>query len=451
MLPRRALLLSAALATACWLQASPAGAMNLLQAYQIALQQDATTRAARAAAQAGNERVDQAQAQFYPQLSLSASYQRNDLSLSQETAQGRTTGASDRYPSHNSTLSLRQPLYRKALAVGLEQARSQRDQVDAALERETQNLSARVAEAYMQILLARDQLALIQAQKLATTTQLDAARKSLAAGSGTRTDIDEAQARLDMALAQELEAQQQQGYTQRRLEVLVNTPVDIAALWPVDAGRLSTWEPEARSLPDWLARAEDRSPELRQLKARIETARLEVDKARSGHLPTLDAVAQWSRSASESVTTPSSRYTNRTIGLQLNVPLYAGGYVSATVRQALAEQEQAQEQLEAGRRDLALRIHTEFRNVSEGLLRIRALEQATRSAAQVAMSSRKSFLGGARTLVDVLNADQQEAQAQRDLARARYAYLISCIRLQALAGEEREAGIAAVNTVLASP
>ena len=448
---RRAFPPPAALAAACWLLAAPVGAMDLLQAYQAALQQDATTRAARAAVQAGDERVEQAQAQLYPQLSLSASYLRNDLSLSQETAQGRTGGAGDRYPSHNTSLALRQPLYRKALAVGLEQARRQRDQVDAALEKETQNLSLRVADAYLSILLARDQLALIQAQKLAAATQLDAARKSFAAGSGTRTDIDEAQARLDMTLAQELEAQQQQGYTQRRLEVLVNAPVDAAALRSVDAARFDTWEPEARSLPDWLALAENRSPELRQLQARLDTARLEVDKARSGHLPTLDAVAQWSRSASENVTTPSTRYTNRSIGLQLNVPLYAGGYISAAVRQALAEQEQAQELLEAGRRDLALRIHTEFRNTSEGRLRIRALEQAVRSAAQAAASSRKSFDGGARTLVDVLNASQQEAQAQRDLARARYAYLIACIRLQALAGDEREAGIAAVNTVLASP
>ena len=144
-------------------------------------------------------------------------------------------------------------------------------------------------------------------------------------------------------------------------------------------------------------------------------------------------------------------YTNRYIGVQLSVPLYAGGYVNASVRAALAQQEQANELLEAGRRDLELRIHSEFRNVSEGRMRIRALEQAARSANQLAHSSRKSFEGGARTLVDVLNADQQAARAMRDLARARYLYLLSCIRLQSLAGEEQDAGITAVNALLTPP
>ncbi|HCL86674.1 MAG TPA: channel protein TolC [Comamonadaceae bacterium] len=436
-----------AIAALGWLLALPAGAMDLLGAYQTALQQDAATRAARAAALAGQERVEQARAQLYPSLSLSAGYLRNDLSRSQGSGPQRSS-SNESYPSHNATLTARQPLYRKALSVGLEQARRQREEADAALERETQDLGVRVAEAYMQILLAGDQLALIEAQKRATATQLDAAGKLLAAGSGTRTDIDEAQARLDMALARELEARQQQDYAVRQLALLVNAPVDAAALRPLDAARLGAWQPAQRDLQQWLALAEDRSPELRQLRARLDAARLEVEKARSGHLPTLDAVAQWSRSASENVTTPSTRYTNRSIGVQLNVPLYAGGYVSATVRQALAEEERARELLEAARRDLALRIHTELRNVSEGPMRLHALEQAARSAAQLALSNRKSFEGGARTMVDVLNAEQQKAQALLDLARARYVYLVSSVRLPSLAGAPAEAEIAAINGLL---
>jgi outer membrane protein TolC len=136
------------------------------------------------------------------------------------------------------------------------------------------------------------------------------------------------------------------------------------------------------------------------------------------------------------------------MGVQLSVPLYAGGYVSATVREAVARQTQAEELLEAVRRDLALRVTTEYRSVTEGRLRVRALEQAEHSADQLAQSSRKSMQAGVRTLVDVFNADQKKAQTQRDLARARYEMLVAYVRLQALAGGDEGVGIAAVNGLL---
>ncbi|MCZ8220943.1 MAG: TolC family outer membrane protein [Acidovorax sp.] len=427
---------------------APAYAMDLHEAYQAALLQDATTRAARAAVQASDERINQAKAQRYPNVSLSAGYQRNNLDRTQPNFLGQEVTVNDRYPSKNTTLTLRQPLYRKSIAVTVEQTLAQRDDMEAGLQKETQNLAVRVVEAYTQILFARDQVAFIEAQKAATSTQLDAARKQFAGGSGTRTDIDEAQARLDMTLALELEARQQQGFAQRQLALLINAPVDLAALRPLADDRLAAWSPSSAGVEDWLAQAETRSPELRQLRARLETARLEVEKARAGHLPTLDAVAQWSRSGSENVTSPATRYLNRTMGVQLSVPLYAGGYVNATVREAVARQTQAEELLEAARRDLALRISTEYRSVTEGRLRVRALEQAERSADQLAQSSRKSMRAGVRTLVDVFNADQKKAQTQRDLARARYEMLVAYVRLQALAGGDEGGGIAAVNGLL---
>lgn len=440
---------SASMVLACaTLMAMPTCAMDLHEAYQAALLQDATTRAARAAVQASDERINQAKAQRYPNVSLSAGYQRNNLDRTQPNFLGQEVTVNDRYPSKNTTLTLRQPLYRKSIAVTVEQTLAQRDDVEAGLQKETQNLAVRVAEAYTQILFARDQLAFIEAQKAATSTQLDAARKQFVGGSGTRTDIDEAQARLDMALALELEARQQQGFAQRQLALLINAPVDLAALRPLANDRLAAWSPPSAAVEDWLAQAETRSPELRQLRARLETARLEVEKARTGHLPTLDAVAQWSRSGSENVTSPATRYLNRTMGVQLSVPLYAGGYVNATVREAMARQTQAEELLEAARRDLALRITTEYRSVTEGRLRVRALEQAERSADQLAQSSRKSMQAGVRTLVDVFNADQKKAQTQRDLARARYEMLVAFVRLQALAGGDEGVGIAAVNGLL---
>lgn len=433
------------LAAAAALLAGSAWSMDLLQAYQAALQEDATLRAARATADAARERLPQTRAQLLPNIAFSAGRNRNDLSRTFENQRPREE---EPYYSFNQTLQLRQPLFRMPLWAGLEQAGHIVQDADATLERELKNLGVRVTGAYLEVLLAQDQLELVLSQQAFVQTQLDAARKAFAAGSGTRTDIDEAQARLDLNRAEELEARQQLDYTRRQLEVLTRHPV--GELARLDAAKLALQPPEPQGLDSWLALAEAGSPELQALKARLEAARSEVAKAQGGHYPTLDAVVQLTRSASENVTTPESRYTNRAVGVQLNVPLYAGGYASSVVRQALAEQVQAQERLEATRRDLGLRLQREYRGVTEGVLKVRALEQAVKSAEQLVLSSRRSYQAGSRTLVDILDAEQRLQSARRDLAQARYVYLISRVRLQALAGGDMESGLAELNRSLSA-
>jgi outer membrane protein/protease secretion system outer membrane protein len=300
----------------------------------------------------------------------------------------------------------------------------------------------------MEALLAQDALELTLKQKAFTTTQLDAARKSLAAGFGTRTDIDEAQARLDMNLADELSARQHVEFTRRQLEILIDQPVD--ALLKVDAKRLPLLPPEPADVAEWIRMAEEHSPEVHALQARVDAARAEIAKARGGHYPTVDAVAQISKSGSENVTSPRSSYTNHMIGVQVNIPLFAGGYVNSTVRQAVAEQVRAQENLEATRRDLAVRVHREHRGVTEGVLKVRALEQAVRSAQQLVTSSKRSFEAGSRSMVDVLDAEQRLQGTLHDLAEARYLYLVSRVRLKALVGMDREQSIGEVNGWLGS-
>ena len=225
--------------------------------------------------------------------------------------------------------------------------------------------------------------------------------------------------------------------------MMIGRPVD--NLSTVDPSKLELTNPSPDSVDTWVERAEAHSPEIQSLRAQLEAARLEVEKARSGHYPTLDAIAQWSRSESENVTSVNTSYKNRSIGLQFNLPLYSGGYVSSTVRQALAEQERATQALEAMRRDIDIRVHKEFRGVTEGVLKVKALEQAVRSTEQVAISNRRSFEAGSRTLMDTLNAEQQRVSAQRDLAQARLFYLISRVRLHALTGGAKEEAISQIN------
>lgn len=427
--------------------AGPLQAMDLRQAYEAAYSNDASIRASRSLSEANRERLPQALSQRLPNVSFSASRNYNDLTSKSQDMFGRPLTLRNHYYSDNQSLTVRQPIYRPYVSASVEQARAQVEDADATLERDEQSLVVRVGEAYFDALLARSQLELVAAQKTSYTVQLDAAGKALLAGTGTRTDVDEAQARVDMTRAQELEVLQNLDFTRRRLEVLTGLPEQELA--DLDVGRFVPQQPVPGQVHAWIEQAEQASPELRALRAQVEAARLEIDKAQAGHKPTLDAVAQWARSNSDSVTSVNSRYDQRMIGLQLSVPLYAGGYVSSTVRQAVAAHERAREVLEATRLDLGVRVHKEFRAVTEGVLRIAALQQAVRSAEQAELSNRKSREAGVRTTLDVLNAVQQKTLALRDLAQARYLYVLSRMRLQALAGHDRAASIAQANAWLA--
>lgn len=425
---------------------APAWSLDLLEAYKAALQEDASIRGTRAATDARRERVPQARSQLLPNIAASVSRNRNSLERTTPDFLGDLTTTNLRYSSSNEALTLRQPIYRPFQVAEYRQAQAQVDDANAVLERELQNVAVRVSTAYFEAVLTSEQLALVLAQKAAYTTQLSAARKRLTAGVGTRTDIDEAQAALDLNVAQELEARQNMDYTRRQLQTLINRPVSSLAV--LDPQKIQLAEPEPNRVDDWIARAEEGSPEIQALKSQLEAARYEVIKVKAGHLPTLDLIAQWSRNSSDTANTVNSKSSNKLIGLQLNVPIFAGGYVSSQVRQALAEQEKVGEALEGLRRDLGVRLHREFRGVTEGVLRVKALEQAVRSTEQVVLSNRLSYEAGSRTLVDTLNAEQQKSSAQRDLAQARFTYLISRVRLQALAGGSKSEVIEQINSWL---
>ena len=425
---------------------SSASALDLLQAYNAAQTQDATLLAARAAAQAGRERIPQARSQLMPNVAINISANQNQLSSTSTNFLGQEQTSEASYPSGNQALVIRQPLYRPQLTAQLRQARAQVQDVEALLAQEEQSLVVRVSGAYFDALSAYEQLDIVMAQLTTYTTQLDAARKIFAAGSGTRTDVDEALARLDQTSAMEIEARQNVTFTLQQLQTMVKQPVDKLAR--LDAQRFDQMDSKTDSLQSWVDRAEGASPQLQSLRAQVEVARQEIDKARAGHHPTLDAVAQWSRSESESVTSIRSTFTNATIGVQLSIPIFSGGSVNSAIRQALAGQERAEQAVEAAKRDLGVRVFKEYRGVTDSVAKIKALEQAVRSADQLVLSSSKSFQAGSRTLVDVSNAQQQRLVVLRELAQTRFVQLASKLRLQALAGAADLGAVSAVNSLL---
>ena len=438
-LPLRHTVLGLALLAVC----SAAPAMNLLQAYQAALDQDANVRAGRAALASGLERLPQARAQLLPVVSASMGRNHNQLATTSTNLLGNNSVSQDSYYSFNNALSLRQPLFNLPRYFQFKQAEHLVQESVANYDREVQNLVVRVGGAYMEALLAAESLKLVQAQKRQYTAMVDAARKALAAGTGTRTDIDDAQSRLDMAQANELEARQNEEYTRRQLELMVNQP--ITQLQGLGARGVSALADVRGGLPQWVALAHANSPEIKALTARLEAADKDIARVQSAHAPTLDAVAQWSDSGNENVTRLNSRFENKAIGFQLSVPLYQGGAVNSQIRQAVAEKTRVAESLESLRRDLNLRVHKEYRGVTEGLLRITALEQALRSATQLLDSTVKSQKAGVRTTLDVLNAEQQLVTVNRDLIQARYVYLMSRLRLSTLAGVDAVTTVSEIN------
>lgn len=418
---------------------APLLALDLLESYEAALEQDADYLAARAAADGGRETLPMARAQLLPTLSFNASRFKNDLTAETQNALGKTATTESQYPSKNLSLSLRQPLYRPAQYAGYLQAEARVEGVEAVLAKAGQDLAVRVSGAYLNVLLAQETVLQIEAQGWAIEAQLAAAKRALEAGHGTRTDIDDAQARLDLNRARQLGARQQISQVRHELEILIGRPAENLRALGKRVPSPDSLQP-AR-LDEWIERAELASPELRDMRARVDAARTGVDIARAGHKPTLDLVIQKSISESDNVTNPNARYDNNQIGVQLAIPLFAGGYVSAQVRQALAAFEEAEQRLQAAQRKLATQVRKEFQGVHEGMAKILALEMAERSADQSLISNEKGFLAGTRSRVDILNANEVRASTRLELAKERLTYLASRIRLLGLSGDLNRSAI----------
>lgn len=439
-------LLPALLGLAC--AASPAWALDLMQSYRLARAEDAHFQAARADAAVSREALPQARSQLLPNLSGTISRSKNatDRELTQT---GLTQTDTFNYFSGSAALSLRQPLFRPANMAAYRQAQSDVEAAEATLENSGQDLMVRLATYYFEALMAEDQLTLLQAQKEAYGAQVAAAKLALKTGDGTRTDIDDAQARLDMALATEVELQENVEYTRHQLQTVINRPV--AGLAPLQPQRLPLQPPLPATAETWIKRAEDTNPELRALRASIESARQELDKAYAGHLPTVDLVAQRSISSNENNLSLNTHYATTLVGVQATIPLFAGGYNNAQERKAAAALEKLEQQYEARRRDVGLQVRKEFKGVSEGAAKVKALETAERSADQAVFSNQKGFQAGMRTRVDILNAQQQRMTVKRDLAQARYQYILSRVRLLSLVNAMTEDELGVMNAWLGAP
>ena len=414
-------------------------AANLMDIYRDALANDAALASARAAYQAGQEKMPQGRALLLPTLDLGASTIWN-----KEEIQARGTGVTTdyNYNSNGAKLTLMQPIYRRQNWAIYEQGKLQSAVAEIQYAAAQQGQILNVAQAYFDALLAQDNVALAGTQKKAIQEQLDQAKMSFEVGTATITDTHEAQARFDLANASEIAALNELEIRQRALEKIIGKlPGPLATL----ATELSLQAPEPNDISKWVEAAEQDNLLVQAKRIGAEIANQEVERNRGGHHPTLDLVATYGDSGLSGGRFGAYDTKAATIGLQLGLPLYQGGATSSRVREAVANQEKARQDLTLEVRQSALSTREAYLGVTSGAAQVRALEQALVSSQSSLDSTRLGLEVGVRTNVDVLNAQQQLFSAKRDLYKARYTYLVSRLKLKSAAGTLAEDDLQQVN------
>jgi outer membrane protein len=434
-----------ALLLATALFACDAGAITLFQVYQEALANDPVFAAARAQQQAGQERLPQGRAALLPAVGVNGSWtrQETDATLS---GQPRDIGVGANINTY--TVSLAQPLFRWANWEQYQQGKLAVAVSEAQFEQARQDLIVRVSQAYFDVLTAQDALATVQAQKMAITEQLAAAKRNFEVGTATITDSQEAQSRYDLAVAQEFAAISDLDIKRAALQQIIGRPAgDLAGLRP----GLLLPRPEPDRIDPWVDSAERRNYGVVAQQLSLEIARREVSRSRAGHYPTLDLVASKTHTNqngnSISFTTPYVANTSN-VGVQWNMPLFSGFAVSSRVKEAVALEDRSRSDLENARRTAAQGARQAYLGFNSGLAQVKALEAAEVSSQSALDSNRLGYQVGVRINIDVLNAQQQLYATRRDLARARYDTLVNSLRLKSAAGVLQEKDLAQINTLL---
>jgi outer membrane protein len=426
--------------------AGQAWSADLVQILRDAFANDAQYASARATRDAGLEALPQGLAGLLPTISASAFTQMNNLDIS---FRGALPDSSRDGNSNAITFSLTQPLFNWNNIMVYREAGFKAAQAEAQFSQATQDLIVRVSQGYFDVLASQDSLAFIQAQKTAISEQLEQAKRNFEVGTATITDTHEAQARYDLATSQEIAAQSDLEIKKRALQQIIGKYPD--RLVPIKPS-VEVNPPKPATMEEWASAAESRSFLVRAQEAAVEVAVREIERIRAGHLPTLNlvgSVAQTSQSVSATgISNVASDSTSRTIGVQLAIPLYAGGNVSSLVRQAVANREKVQQDLEFSRRGAALSARQAFLGVTNGIAQVKALQAALTSSRSALDSNKLGYEVGVRINIDVLNAQQQVFSTMRDLSKARYDTVVNGLKLKAAAGSLSDADIEEVNRQL---
>lgn len=408
-----------------------AQALSLTEAYDAALKSDPTYKMHFFENKAAKESRIIGRSNLLPTVSASYNFSHNNADLMQPSMFGGVQQTYPKYVSRSANVQFRQSLFNLDAWFRYRQGVINTNESDARFKARTAELAVRVLAAYTDALFADDQIGLVTAQRDMYIEQMKVQQRMLEKGEGTRTDVLEVQARLDLAEAQVLEAQDNRRAARMALENIVGKPVEqIDPLGP----NFRIGEEKPAPFETWRDLTLTNNEDIKAARLTIDSARQELNKARAAHAPRLDFVATYGRSLSENISTLNQDAVNRTLGVQLNVPLYQGGQVNALGRQASAGVGRAEANLEQKTNEILLEVRKSHNLVLSSAAKIAALVKATDSGKLLIKATKQSIKGGVRINLDLLNAEQQLASSRRDLAQARYSYLLGTLKLRSLAG-----------------
>ncbi len=426
-------LLMVALASNLMLNSSATWAMGLLQAYDAALQNDPTYRSALYDSEAGKQYVALGRSNLLPNVSINYANSRNRTDITTPNFLGAPTTTHPEYSSTIRSISMRQPILNLDGVARYHQGLIQTNYSQAQFVGRGQELILRLVGAYFDALFAQDQLALASAQRDTLIEQRRVNDRMFQQGEASKTDMLEIQARLDLAQAQVIEAQDNLTVASNTFSTIIGSDVSVANLDQMkDDFRFKSLSPA--DFDAWKALAMANNAELALQRYTVDAALQDINKNRAGHTPRLDFVASYSQNDAESVNTYNQDSVVRSVGIQLNIPLYAGGAVSAATTQSVANYERAKADMSAKVDKVMLDLRKQYNLVLSSVNRIDALVKGLNSARLLVVATEKSVKGGVRINLDVLNAQQQLYTVQRDLAQARYSYLLAYLRLRSAAG-----------------
>ena len=425
--------------------ALPVRAQSLVELYESARSYDAPYQSAKSQFDANLAKAEQSRAGVLPTLGLAANVSRSMLSVTPDIG----PEINRPFGTQSATLSASHPLYRPANWITYEQGKKGIDVAQAQLVAAEQDLIVRVSQAYFEVLASQDSLTFVLAQKAAVAEQLAFAKRNFEVGTSTITDTREAQARFDLVIAQQLAAENDLRVKKIALDQLVGKadakPQSLAL--PLNLPKLEPTDVNA-----WVQQSEDGHPSIRQAQTALEVALLETHKARTGHKPTLDVVASYGLIRNMDGTTTSavgSHVGTGSVGLAFNLPLFAGYAVQNRIKETLALEDKARNDLEGAKRTVAQATRTAYFGVDSLLGQVKAFEAAEASSQSALDANKLGYQVGVRINIDVLNSQSQLFQTKRDLARARYDVLVNSLKLRQANGTLRAEDLRGVNVLLA--
>ena len=425
-----------ALATLALAAASGAWAQSLQEVYEAARSYDAAYLAAKAQADSAQYRKAQSDALGLPNVNATGSLTRAETDPPVIGRFGTTTTAIG--------IEGRQPLFNRGNDAIRSQAARLLEVAQADLQTAEQELIVRSAQTYFDVLVAQDTLAAAQASKKAIGEQLASAKRNFDVGTATITDTREAQARFDLATATEIAADNDLRTKRIALDQLIGrdnvtpkplaTPVALPAVSPA-------------AVEDWVGQAQTAHPSVRKADLGLAIAKLETERARAGHLPTVAAVGRIGGNR-VSGGSASGSTTSASLGVELAVPIFSGYSVQNRIKETLSLEERSRNDLDAARRGVAQGTRVAFFGYQSGQAQVKALEAAESSSKLALEATQLGYRVGVRVNLDVLNAQTQLFTTQRDLSKARYDVLLGGLRLRQAAGGLQAADINAVNGLL---